>query len=68
VAVSATDHIGRIALKAKAAVIITEKKHFAPFENKNLPVMTAAEFLEASDAAWGYPDSFSSWSRAFRRF
>lgn len=48
------DHqIGSIALKGNASVIITEnKKHFALFENKNLPVMTAAEFLEASDAAY----------------
>jgi len=43
---------GSIALNGKASAIITEnKKHFALFENKNLPVMTAAEFLEASDAA-----------------
>lgn len=45
-------HIGTVALGGNASVIVTEnKKHFALFENKNLPVMTAAEFLEASDAA-----------------
>ena len=45
-------HIGIVALNAKTSVIVTEnKKHFAPYENNNLSVMTAAEFLEASDTA-----------------
>jgi len=45
-------HIGSIALNGNASVIITEnKKHFAPFEHKGLPVLSAEEFLMTSDTA-----------------
>ncbi|NBB80118.1 MAG: PIN domain-containing protein [Verrucomicrobia bacterium] len=41
-------HIGSIALKANASVIITEnKKHFSNFENTGTPVLNAQEFLRA---------------------
>ena len=40
-----------IALTGKASVIVTEnKKHFLPFETKGLQVLSAAEFLDASDS------------------
>ena len=44
-------HIGTIALNNGASVIVTEnKKHFLPFADKGLPVLTAGEFLNASDS------------------
>jgi len=44
-------HIGSLALDSDATVIVTEnKKHFSFFERQGLPVLTAVEFLNASDS------------------
>ncbi|WP_269523496.1 type II toxin-antitoxin system VapC family toxin [Coraliomargarita parva] len=44
-------HIGRVALDAKASVIVTEnKKHFLNFLKRGLPVCTAKEYLTGLDS------------------
>jgi predicted nucleic acid-binding protein len=44
-------HIGTIALKGNATVIVTEnKKHFSLFERQGLPVLNSNEFIQALDS------------------